>query len=101
VYDNYALRDLDKAAETLRLYNQSYPNDFRASGNLSLVYQSLGQFDKSYDAARESVRLNPGISAWQVTLGTALLRLNRFGEAKTAFQGTLQSGLDDPRMHAT
>ena len=101
VYDNYALKDLDKAEETLRLYNQSYPNDFRASGNLSLVYQSLGQFDKSYDAARESVRLNPGISHWQVTLGTALLRLNRFGEAKTTFQGALQAGLDDPRMHAT
>jgi predicted Zn-dependent protease len=100
-YDNYALRDLDKAAETLRLYNQSYPNDFRASGNLSLVYQSLGQFDKSYEAAHESVRLNPGISAWQVTLGTALLRLDRFAEAKTALQGALQAGLNDPRMHAT
>jgi Flp pilus assembly protein TadD/TolA-binding protein len=100
VYYNYVLKDLDKAAETLRLYDHSYPNDFRVSGNLSLVYLSMGQFDKSYNAASESVRLNPGISAWQVTMGTALMRLNRFAEAKEAFQRALQAGLDDPRMHA-
>lgn len=100
VYDNYSLGDVDKAVETLRLYDQSYPHDFRASGNLSLAYQWLGQFDKSYAAASESVKLNPEISAWQVTLGIALIRLERFTEARAAFQRAIQSGLDDPRMHA-
>jgi serine/threonine-protein kinase len=49
--------------------------------------------------AHESVRLNPGISAWQVTLGTALLRLNRFRESKETFERAIRMGLNDGRMH--
>jgi tetratricopeptide (TPR) repeat protein len=99
VYDNYTLGDLDKAIEAFRVYDQSYPNDFRASGNLSLAYLLLGQYEKAVRQARESVRLNPGISAWQVTLGTALLGLNRFREAKDTFERALGMGLNDARMH--
>ncbi len=91
---------MDKAVEVLKVYKQSYPNDFRVSGNLSLVYLQLGQFDKTINEARESVGLNPDISAWHVTLGTALLRLNRFAEAKETFERALRMNLDDPRMHA-
>jgi serine/threonine protein kinase/tetratricopeptide (TPR) repeat protein len=100
VYNHYALGDLDKTIEVLHVYDQSYPNDFRASGNLSLAYLRLGQYAKAVSEARESVRLNPGISAWHVTLGTALMRLNRFGEAREGLNRALQMGLDDPRMHA-
>ncbi len=100
VYEHYTLGDLDKAIEVLRVYDQSYPNDFRVSGNLSLVYLRLGQYDKAVAEARESLRLNPEISAWHVTLGTALLRLDRFREARESLEYALQMGLNDPRMHA-
>jgi len=99
IYDNYTLGDLDKAIEALHVYDQSYPNDFRVSGNLSLAHLLLGQYEQAVREARESVRLNPGISAWQVTLGTALLRLNRFREAKETFEHALGMGLHDARMH--
>jgi len=100
VYYAYTLGDLDKAIEMLGVYRQSYPNDFRPSGNLSLVYLLLGQFDKTIDAARDSLRLNPNISAWHVTLGRALLRLNRYDESKQVFTNAIQHGLDDIRFHA-
>jgi serine/threonine protein kinase/predicted Zn-dependent protease len=100
VYDNYTLGDLDKAIEVLRVYDQTYPNDFRASGNLSLAYLRLGQYAKAVSEARESVQLNPGISAWHVTLGTSLMRLNQFREARESFNRALQVGLNDPRIHA-
>jgi len=100
VYYAYTLGDLDKAIEMLGVYRQSYPNDFRPSGNLSLVYLLLGQFDKTIDAARDSLRLNPNISAWHVTLGRALLRLNRYDESKEVFAKAIQHGLDDIRLHA-
>jgi serine/threonine protein kinase/predicted Zn-dependent protease len=99
VYDNYTLGDLDKAIEAFRVYDQTYPNDFRASGNLSLAWLLLGQYEKALRQARESVRLNPGISAWQVTLGRALIGLNRFPEAKETFEHALGMGLNDARMH--
>ncbi|HXH95464.1 MAG TPA: serine/threonine-protein kinase [Thermoanaerobaculia bacterium] len=99
VYDNYTLGDLDKAIEAFRVYDQFYANDFRASGNLSLAYLLLGQYEKALGEARESVRLNPGISAWQVTLGTSLLRLNRFRDAKETFDRAIVMGLNDARMH--
>jgi eukaryotic-like serine/threonine-protein kinase len=99
VYDNYTLGDLDKAIEAFRVYDQSYPNDFRASGNMSLAYLFLGQYEKTVRQARESVRLNPGISNWHFTLGTALIGLNRFREAKDTFERALGMGLNDARMH--
>ncbi len=99
VYDNYTLGDLDKAIEAFRVYDQTYPNDFRASGNLSLAWLLLGQYEKALRQARESVRLNPGISAWQVTLGRSLIGLNRFPEAKETFERALGMGLNDARMH--
>lgn len=99
VYDNYTLGELDKAIEAFRVYDQTYPNDFRSKGNLSLAYLLLGQYENTLREARESVNLNPGISAWHVTLGTALERLNRFREAKETFERALGMGLNDARMH--
>lgn len=99
-YYDYTLGDLDKTIEVLRVYDQSYPNDFRAAGNLSYAYLLSGQFDKAVAEARESVRLNPSISAWQVTLGNALIRLNRFDEAKATSERALQMNLNDARMHS-
>jgi tetratricopeptide (TPR) repeat protein len=46
------------------------------------------------------VQLNPNISAWHVTLGTGLMSVNRFGEAKETFEHAIQMGLDDARLHA-
>jgi serine/threonine protein kinase len=99
VYDIYTVGDIDKAIEVLRVYDQSYPHDFRVSGNLSYAYMIEGRFDKATDEARESVRLNPDISNWHVTLGTSLTRLNRFDEAGEAFGRALQMGMGDARMH--
>jgi eukaryotic-like serine/threonine-protein kinase len=99
-YDVAVTGELDKSVEDLEVYKRTYPEDFRPPGNLSLTYSLLGQFEKSEGEARESVRLNPNISAWNVTLGTALIRLDRFGEAKKTFEGALQLNLDDARIHS-
>jgi cytochrome c-type biogenesis protein CcmH/NrfG len=60
----------------------------------------LGEFDKAVTEARESVRLNPNISAWHVMLGTGLIRINHFGDARETLERATQMGLDDPRLHA-
>ena len=99
-YYTYSEGDLDKAIETFGISRQSYPNDFRPSGNISLDYLLEGQFDKTVDFAKESIGFNPNISAWHVTLGTALLRLDRYAEAKDVFEKALQRGLDDTRLHS-
>jgi serine/threonine protein kinase len=99
-YNVAALGELNKSVEDLEIYKRTYPRDFRPPGNLSLTYSLLGQFDKVVAEARESVTLNPNISAWHVMLGTGLIRLNRFAEAKEAFQRAFDLNLDDPRLHA-
>ncbi len=98
-YYSFATGELDKAVETLEIYKRTYPRDFRPPGNLSFTYSWMGQFEKALAEARASVHLNPNISAWQVALGTSLLRLNRFGEAKEAFARAIAVNLDDPRLH--
>ena len=98
-YYSYTTGELDKSVETLEVYKRTYPRDFRPPGNLSFTYGWMGQFEKALAEARDSVRLNPNISAWQVALGTSLLRLNRFGEAKEVFARAIAMNLDDPRLH--
>jgi serine/threonine protein kinase len=98
-YYSFTTGELDKSVETLEVYKRTYPRDFRPPGNLSFTYSWLGQFEKALGEARASVSLNPNVSAWQVALGTSLLRLNRFGEAKEVFARAITLNLDDPRLH--
>jgi len=87
--------ELERASETLELYRQAYPRDYRAASNLANVDSMLGQHEKGVEAAREALRLNSPSGATRVNLAENLLRLNRFAEAKEVSEAALQRGLDN------
>ena len=70
------------------------PND------LGLAYNQIGQSDQAIVEAREAIRLNPIFAAPYRALGLALLRLNRFAEAKEALEQALQQKLDMTDFHS-
>jgi tetratricopeptide (TPR) repeat protein len=99
-YYDFVTGEMDKRIETLELYKQTYPRDYRATGSLSDAYLKTGQFDKAADAARESVRLNPIGAAGLFNLGEAFIRSSRFAEAREVYERALQQKLDVMYAHA-
>ena len=99
-YYAFVTGELDKQIETLELYKQTYPRDYRAFSNLSDAYLRIGQFDKAADAAREAIRLNPNAAASYINLADAFTRSSRFAEAREVFERALQQKLDITDIHA-
>ena len=77
--------DLPDAIETLRLYRETYPNDANVPSQLSVVYLTLGQFDRAYEEVKQTLKLNPGFGPAIPNSILSLTALNRFQEAKAVF----------------
>ena len=96
-YHGFATGDLNKRIEVLMLLKRTYPREMAgAPTDLALTYIQIGQFDQAVAQARESIRLNPNFAPAHRALAWALLRLNRFAEAKDALTQALQQKLDSP-----
>jgi serine/threonine protein kinase/Flp pilus assembly protein TadD len=99
-YHGLVTGDLNKRIEVLRLQKQIYPRVPSGSTDLGLAYNQIGQFDQAIVEAREALRLNPNFAAPYRGLGLALLRLNRFAEAKDALTQALQQKLEMTDFHS-
>jgi serine/threonine protein kinase/tetratricopeptide (TPR) repeat protein len=99
-YYAYATGEVDKAIEVLELMRKTYPRYALASGNLSSRYALIGQFEKSTEASREAIRIDPTRVAAQGNLAEAFVRLNRFAEAKQVIeQAQQQFKFDSTELH--
>jgi Flp pilus assembly protein TadD len=75
-------RDLEKAKEVYGLWAQTYPRDSGPINNLGVVYQTLGQYEKSLQDFRATQRMSPNDAiGYANTLGV-LVSLNRVKEAR-------------------
>ena len=94
-YHSYVTHDLEKSIETLEVWRLTYPREVAAPTNLSAVYAWIGQPEKSAEAARDAIRLNPNHAVPQFNLAFALTRLNRFDEARDVLERALQQKFDN------
>jgi serine/threonine protein kinase/tetratricopeptide (TPR) repeat protein len=85
-YYRNATGELEKAAQTYELWQQTYPRDFAPYGNLEIIYARLGSYEKALEEAREAMRLNPNHGASYNNLGIAYATLNRLDEAEVVFK---------------
>src|SRR5581483_12271175 len=90
LYHRIATGDLHKAVEALQLQKRTYPRDWSGLLDLALAYYLLGQSEQAIAEARESIHLNPNFAAPYRLLAGALLRLNRFAEAKATLAQALR-----------
>ncbi|HEU4390055.1 MAG TPA: tetratricopeptide repeat protein [Blastocatellia bacterium] len=92
-------RELDKAIETMELYQQTYPQDYYPRNNLSLLHYRLGQCEKAAEEARAAILLRPDAATPYTNLISVLMHLDRFDEAKAAFQQAVQQRSDGVHAH--
>jgi tetratricopeptide (TPR) repeat protein len=91
---------LEQHIQTLELYVQTYPNDSVPRVNLSVAYQTLGDFDKALTNSLEAIRLEPDSWYGYVNAGYCYTALGRFDEAKAVINTGLQKTNNAVLMHA-
>jgi tetratricopeptide (TPR) repeat protein len=93
-YHHFVTGDLEKARQVYELWAQIYPREQVPPINLGVVYQTLGQHDKSLAEFREALRLSPADSLNFANLVLADIHLHRLDEARTAAKEALAKNLD-------
>src|ERR1700730_17598009 len=97
-YHQFVTGDMEKAGQAYDLWAQIYPREQVPATNLGVIYQSLGQHEKSLAEFRESLRLGPD-SLIYGDVTSELIRLNRFNEARAAADEALSKNLDSLDLH--
>ena len=99
-YHGFATGDFNKRLEVLTLLKQLYPREATGFTDLTLMYNHFGQYEQAVAEGREAIRVNPRFAPSYVHLARALVRLNRFAEARELLAQASQQNLDNPFFHA-
>jgi len=86
--------ELEKEAQTYRLWIQSYPRDSIPHGNLGYNFNCLGQYDKSLAETQDAQRLDPNSVISYGNLAQTFLALNRTDDAKAMLELALAHKLE-------
>ncbi len=81
-----ATGELEKAAQTFELWQQTYPRDDFANRFLGFVSSALGNWKKALEEWREALRLEPNSVANYANLGLAYTTFNRLDEAEAVYK---------------
>ncbi len=81
-----ATGELEKAAQTYELWQQTYPRDELPHINLGFIFASLGNWERSLVEAREALRLEPNNATNYLNLGNAYTSLNRLDDAEAVYK---------------
>jgi eukaryotic-like serine/threonine-protein kinase len=81
-YHERVTGDQLQAAETLDVWKQSYPGDFRPANARALIFNRLGHYDRAVDEAREALDRLPDHPFPLSNLAYAFRALGRYEEAK-------------------
>ncbi len=81
-----ATGELEKAAQTFELWQQTYPRDFVPYSNLGVVSSFLGNWEKASEECREALRLEPNNGPNYFNRGGAYTALNRLDEAEALYK---------------
>src|SRR5207244_9795796 len=97
-YHHFVTGDLEKAKQVYELWAQTYPREAVPPMNLGVVYQTLGQYEKSLREFREALRLAPNDVLNYGNLMTVLVNMNRAKEAHATAAEAASKKLDSPDM---
>jgi DNA-binding winged helix-turn-helix (wHTH) protein/tetratricopeptide (TPR) repeat protein len=99
-YYGYASGQLDRAAQTFEEVTEIHPRGTLAYNGLAVLYQQLGQYQKSAEAARALLQLDPDDTFAYTNLADAELASQRFDQARQIIQHARTRKLDDYLMRA-
>src|SRR5271157_76848 len=81
-----ATGEMEKAAQTYELWQQTYPRDPTPYRGLGLSAVALGNLEKALEGFREAMRLEPDSGFNYLCLGYAYTTLNRLDEAEAVYK---------------
>jgi tetratricopeptide (TPR) repeat protein/predicted Ser/Thr protein kinase len=81
-YYFYSTRELEKAAQTFELFQETYPRDGLAYTSAGVVAWALGNWEEALENFQEARRLDPNNANSHSTLGFAYTVRNRLNEAE-------------------
>jgi tetratricopeptide (TPR) repeat protein len=86
--------EIDKAADTLLLWERSYPRDYRPSNSLSVLYGRTGQYELAVEKALEALRRNPNHPFPYSNLAHAYRCLDRYDDARRVATQAADRGIE-------
>ena len=98
LYFIWARDDWEKQLENDRQLQLLYPKDWLSYNNLAIGYYRFGLPEKALEQAREGIRVNPNEVHLYWHASSALIRLDRFAEARVMIAQGQARGLDHPRF---
>jgi tetratricopeptide (TPR) repeat protein len=98
-YFDIVTGEIEKAAETYRLWTRIYPDEWLAFNALANDANQIGRYEIAVDAAGRAVQLEPRQLFGQVNLMTALSALGRFDDAKASAARILEQDPDNGLAH--
>src|SRR3984885_5026165 len=93
-YYHFVTGDLEKAREVYELWAQIYPREMVPPLNLGVIYQTLGQHEKSLTEFRQALRLSRSDSLNFANLVLGYIHLKRLDEARATAAEALSKNLD-------
>ena len=94
-YYDYVLGDLDKALELYQQMTESNPRDIIPWSHMNVAYSNLGQLEKTLDASKQLVQLQPESGFSYPALVGGERRLGHFSEAHKVSDLAASRGFDD------
>jgi tetratricopeptide (TPR) repeat protein len=98
-YHRLVTGSLNKSLEYALVRHRMFPDSVPAQIDLAYAYVLTGQFEQALGPGNQALRLNRNIIPGYKFLGIALIRLNRFAEAKDLLTQALQLKLDASIFH--
>jgi eukaryotic-like serine/threonine-protein kinase len=95
-YHHFVTGDLEKANRVYELWAQTYPRDSGPINNLGVVYQTLGQYEKSLEDFRAAQRMTPNDAVGYSNTLSVLVNLNRVKEARAMAAEAAAKKIDSP-----
>jgi tetratricopeptide (TPR) repeat protein len=97
-YHVIATGELENAAQTFELWQQTYPRDFLPYTNLGVVSMALGNWEKALEEPREALRLEPNNAVNYLNLGIAYTTFNRLDEAEAVYKQAEERKLENEAL---
>jgi len=98
MYYALATGELEKAAQVLESFKQTYPRDYLPYGNLGFTECLLGNWENALENGREAMRLEPNDETNYVNLGGAYAVFNRLDEAESVYRQAEERKLESERL---
>ena len=99
LYYQTATGELDRAVETYREWEESYPRDDLAPLDLGTLYTTEGRYEPAIEQMQKSLRLNPDDVIAYDNLSQIFLSLNRLDDARKTYDEAIARKLDDDLLH--